>query len=43
MNKTSERVAIFVPKEVRDEIKKIASKNNRTMVGQLKEWVKSNK
>lgn len=42
MNKNSKRVAIFVPEEIRDQLKKIAEENNRTMVGQLKEYVKSN-
>jgi hypothetical protein len=36
----STRIGIFVPSDLRDKIKKIAEKNTRTMVEQLKAWVK---
>jgi len=36
-----ERKAIFMPPEVHEQIKKIATENNRTLVGQLREWTNS--
>lgn len=32
--------AIFVKKETRDELKKLASSEGRTMMGQIETWVK---
>lgn len=38
---TTERRAIFIPKELWEQVKKIANKNNRTIVGQIKEWIEN--
>ena len=37
---TQARKAIFVPLEVWQKLKQLADKNNRSLVGQLKEWLK---
>ncbi len=38
MMKPKTRVAIFMPVELRDKIKKIADKNKRKMVQQIEWW-----
>ena len=35
------RAAIFLDKETRDEVKKVAKSNNRTIIGQIKHWLKT--
>jgi len=42
-NETSERKAVFISKEVWEALKKIAEENNRTLGGQIKEWVNREK
>jgi len=39
--KEESRKAIFMPETLHEKIKEIADKNNRTLIGQLKEWTES--
>ena len=37
------RKAIFVPLELWQQIKNVATNNNRSIIGQLREWLKNEK